>query len=101
MALRWSRAVGRLARAAAAASAAPAAPLAASAPSYASRAVAPCARSFAALPEEELSGGKVTQVIGAVVDVQFDGKLPPILTALEVRKAQPNSCALFSANLKH
>jgi F-type H+-transporting ATPase subunit beta len=57
---------------------------AASAPSYAARAVAPCARSFAALPEEELSGGKVTQVIGAVVDVQFDGKLPPILTALEL-----------------
>src|SRR6056297_4164429 len=27
--------------------------------------------------------GKVTQVIGAVVDVQFDGELPPILNALE------------------
>ena len=27
--------------------------------------------------------GKVTQVIGAVVDVQFDGKLPAILNALE------------------
>jgi len=27
--------------------------------------------------------GKVTQVIGAVVDVQFDGHLPPILNALE------------------
>jgi F-type H+-transporting ATPase subunit beta len=27
--------------------------------------------------------GKVTQVIGAVVDVQFDGTLPPILNALE------------------
>ena len=36
------------------------------------------ARGFAA-------GGKVTQVIGAVVDVQFeDGKLPAILNALEV-----------------
>eukprot|EP00793_Prasinoderma_coloniale_P003512 PRCOL_00002886-RA len=33
---------------------------------------------------EEKSGGKVTQVIGAVVDVQFDGKLPNILTALEL-----------------
>jgi len=31
-----------------------------------------------------LSTGKVTQVIGAVVDVQFDGKLPKILNALEV-----------------
>ncbi|WP_145103768.1 F0F1 ATP synthase subunit beta [Cereibacter sediminicola] len=29
------------------------------------------------------SQGKVTQVIGAVVDVQFDGGLPPILNALE------------------
>jgi len=28
--------------------------------------------------------GVVTQVIGAVVDVQFDGPLPPILNALEV-----------------
>jgi len=28
--------------------------------------------------------GKVTQVIGAVVDVQFDGALPPILNSLEV-----------------
>merc|ERR1719416_346191 len=30
------------------------------------------------------STGKVTQVIGAVVDVQFDEKLPKILNALEV-----------------
>merc|ERR1719251_566672 len=30
------------------------------------------------------AGGKVTQVIGAVVDVQFDEKLPKILNALEV-----------------
>ncbi len=29
------------------------------------------------------TGGKVTQVIGAVVDVQFDGALPAILNALE------------------
>lgn len=28
--------------------------------------------------------GQVSQVIGAVVDVQFDGELPPILNALEV-----------------
>merc|ERR1740117_1543920 len=31
------------------------------------------------------SRGKVTQVIGAVVDVQFDGHLPYILNALEVQ----------------
>jgi F-type H+-transporting ATPase subunit beta len=29
--------------------------------------------------------GRVTAVIGAVVDVQFDGELPPILNALEVQ----------------
>jgi F-type H+-transporting ATPase subunit beta len=34
--------------------------------------------------------GKVTQVIGAVVDVQFDGKLPKILNALEVEVAAGN-----------
>jgi len=32
--------------------------------------------------------GTVTSVIGAVVDVQFDGKLPPILNALEVKVAE-------------
>jgi F-type H+-transporting ATPase subunit beta len=31
--------------------------------------------------------GKVTQVIGAVVDVQFEGKLPSILNALETMNA--------------
>jgi len=31
------------------------------------------------------TSGAVTQVIGAVVDVQFDGELPPILSALEVQ----------------
>src|SRR5215831_5127107 len=29
--------------------------------------------------------GRITQVIGAVVDVQFDGDLPPILNALETK----------------
>src|ERR1700741_2166240 len=29
--------------------------------------------------------GKITQVIGAVVDVQFDGPLPAILNALETK----------------
>ena len=29
------------------------------------------------------SNGKITQVTGAVVDVQFDGNLPEILNALE------------------
>ena len=30
--------------------------------------------------------GTISQVIGAVVDVAFEGELPPILTALETRK---------------
>lgn len=32
--------------------------------------------------------GKITQVIGAVVDVQFEDELPAILTALEVKGAE-------------
>ena len=32
-------------------------------------------------------GGRITQVIGAVVDVQFDGDLPAILNALECDNA--------------
>ena len=35
------------------------------------------------MAKEKVSKGKVTQVIGAVVDVQFDGDLPEILNALE------------------
>ncbi len=35
------------------------------------------------MAKEKLSVGKVTQVIGAVVDVQFEDKLPEILNALE------------------
>ena len=34
------------------------------------------------------STGRISQVIGAVVDVQFDGTLPPILNALEVEGTQ-------------
>ncbi|RYG01793.1 MAG: F0F1 ATP synthase subunit beta, partial [Caulobacteraceae bacterium] len=38
---------------------------------------------MATAPKASASAGKVTQVIGAVVDVQFDGALPAILNALE------------------
>src|ERR1700753_3345668 len=31
--------------------------------------------------------GRVTQVIGAVVDVQFEGHLPAILNAIEIKNA--------------
>jgi F0F1-type ATP synthase beta subunit len=37
--------------------------------------------------------GKISQVIGAVVDVQFEGDLPPILNALEVQ-GTPNRLVL-------
>lgn len=33
--------------------------------------------------------GRVVSVIGAVVDVKFDGELPPILNALEVKGRSP------------
>ena len=34
--------------------------------------------------------GYITQVIGAVVDVKFDGELPEILTALECNNGGTN-----------
>jgi F0F1-type ATP synthase beta subunit len=35
---------------------------------------------------QQIAGvGRISQVIGAVVDVQFEGNLPPILNALEVQ----------------
>merc|ERR1719154_357356 len=36
-------------------------------------------------PKASASSGQIVAVIGAVVDVQFDGELPPILNALEVQ----------------
>ncbi len=33
--------------------------------------------------------GKIVAVIGAVVDVQFEDELPPILNALEVQDREP------------
>lgn len=36
-----------------------------------------------------IATGKVVAVIGAVVDVQFDGELPPILNSLEVENRTP------------
>jgi F-type H+/Na+-transporting ATPase subunit beta len=38
---------------------------------------------MAKAPKAAAAAGKVTQVIGAVVDVQFEDKLPAILNALE------------------
>ena len=38
---------------------------------------------------KEGTSGKVVAVIGAVVDVQFDDELPPILNSLEVQNRSP------------
>ena len=38
---------------------------------------------MAKAPKAAAASGKVTQVIGAVVDVQFEGELPAILNAIE------------------
>src|SRR5207302_11019368 len=37
------------------------------------------------MPTTTNAVGRITQVIGAVVDVQFEGELPPILNALETK----------------
>eukprot|EP00121_Abeoforma_whisleri_P010888 Awhi_evm1s10041 len=42
------------------------------------------ARNYAAAAAAASNKGKITAVIGAVVDVQFEGEMPPILTALDV-----------------
>lgn len=42
-----------------------------------------------AATQQKVKPGKIVAVIGAVVDVQFDGELPPILNALEVAERKP------------
>ena len=42
-----------------------------------------------AAQKEALAKGRVVAVIGAVVDVQFDDNLPPMLNALEVANRKP------------
>lgn len=43
----------------------------------------------AAKPQAGIAQGRIVAVIGAVVDVQFDEELPPILNALEVQNRTP------------
>src|SRR5215210_8309214 len=38
--------------------------------------------------------GKIKQIIGAVVDVQFDGKLPEIYNALELKRQSGDTLVL-------
>lgn len=49
---------------------------------YAGEAAKPAAKG-------KMATGRVVAVIGAVVDVQFDDDLPPILNALEVQNRSP------------
>ena len=41
--------------------------------------------------------GKITQVLGAVIDVQFGGELPAILNALTTTTTASVSCVMPSA----
>jgi F-type H+-transporting ATPase subunit beta len=63
----------------------PAAPKAAkaAAPKTAAPKAAAGPASGASLLSEAVAKGVITQIIGAVVDVEFEGHLPPILSALE------------------
>ena len=49
------------------------------------RAFAEAAKKEMSKTEGKTANGQITQVIGAVVDVKFDGPLPNILNALEVK----------------
>jgi F-type H+-transporting ATPase subunit beta len=40
------------------------------------------------------SNGKIKQIIGAVIDVQFEGKLPEIYNALELKKSNGETLVL-------
>ena len=40
------------------------------------------------------NAGKIKQIIGAVVDVQFEGKLPEIYNALELKKPDGDTLVL-------
>lgn len=46
-------------------------------------------RRFASTQSTPVTKGRIVSVIGAVVDVQFDDSLPPILNALEVEGRSP------------
>ena len=47
------------------------------------KAAAPAAKKAAPKASANIAAGKISQVIGAVVDVSFEGELPAILSALE------------------
>merc|ERR1719269_508240 len=52
---------------------------------FANRAAKPAMAAYSRGMAEAASAGRISTVIGAVVDVQFDGALPNILNSLEVQ----------------
>ncbi|OUC48870.1 ATP synthase F1, beta subunit [Trichinella nativa] len=56
---------------------------------YAASATAQPQGATSATPKSKSAVGKITAVIGAVVDVHFEEDLPPILNALEVQDHKP------------
>lgn len=58
------------------------------------------ARTTAAKPTSAVATGRVAQVIGAVVDVEFDGHLPAILSALETQNTDQKTGEPFTLVLE-
>ena len=64
------------------------------------RAKKPAAEAFSAAPVDASAGGRVAQVIGAVVDVEFTGPLPAILNALHTQNVDQKTGETFTLVLE-
>ena len=64
------------------------------------RAKKPAAEAFSAAPVAASAGGRVAQVIGAVVDVEFTGPLPAILNALHTQNVDQKTGETFTLVLE-
>jgi len=60
----------------------------------------PAAKKTAAVANAAAGQGKIAQVIGAVVDVQFEGQLPAILNALETQNVDQKTGEPFTLVLE-
>jgi len=61
---------------------------------------APAAAASTAQPTGAVATGRIAQVIGAVVDVEFDGHLPAILSALETQNVDQKTGEPFTLVLE-
>ena len=61
---------------------------------------APAAAAATAKPTAAVATGRIAQVIGAVVDVEFDGHLPAILSALETQNVDQKTGEPFTLVLE-